>query len=365
MKYLKRSTLIFTATMALSGPTQTQACSCIAAATAGATQISGLVGAGSTAVTQALFTGFQHVGSTVEASTGQQTDQLIGALDALRKNLVTEIKALPAYEQEMESNLDRLHPARHATSACTLTDRAGDMIATERLAALQETALNETSVSYNKMTSSYPEGTNASDRFIAKAGQLLRNRPEIKTAGMNWIDNADSFGALSPEQLQEGATFINLTTNPNPPAKNPKPSTPVALNHNTKVDLYNLRMSIPQSVQNQLLAYEAPVISKGQDSWLGEQLARISRNSDAAFSNGDAQISKSDLLQLMSTYRVKDAGWVTNLSAKDSEGAIKDLALAKADALAMEYELWLQDRNTALLLSQLLAAQNRMQRDDL
>ena len=67
----------------------------------------------------------------------------------------------------------------------------------------------------------------------------------------------------------------------------------------------------------------------------------------------------------MSTYRVKDAGWVTNLSAKDSEGAIKDLALAKADALAMEYELWLQDRNTALLLSQLLAAQNRMQRDDL
>lgn len=365
MRVLRKSSLAVAITVTLSIPNSVQACSCISAAAGGATQISGLVGAGATAVTQALFTGFQHVGSTVEASTGQQTDQLIGALEGLQKTLISELQALPAYEQELEANLDRMHPARHATDACTLTDRAGDTIATEQLTALQESALNDSSVSYNEMTSKYPEGTNASDRFMAQTGKLLRDRPAIKTAGMNLVDNTDSFGALTPEQLQEGATFINLTTNPNPPAKHPKPSTPVALNQNTKVDLYNLRMTVPQSVQNQLLSYEAPVIAKGQDSWLGDQLSRISGNSDAAFAAGDAKISKSDLLQLMSTYRMKDAAWVTNLAAKDSKGAVKDLALAKADALAMEYEIWLQERNTALLLSQLLAAQNRQQREDL
>lgn len=354
--------LSLTVSGALLGSSAAQACSCISAASTGAGKISGLVGTGSTAITQAMFAGFQSVGSTVDGSIGLQTSNLTNALEAFTKNVVSEIQKLPAYEQQHEANLDRLHPARHATNACSYTDRANDSIAAERLTALQEVNLNETSAQYNAMTSSYPEGVNPDDRFLLQTYSLVNNQPDILTSGMDLVSSTDSFGAFTPEQLQAAATYINLTTNPSPPARMSKPSTPSALKENVRADLYNLRMSVPQAVQNQILAYNAPVLSQSDDSWLAEQLSRMTPDAAQAFQDGDLMVSKADLIKLMATHRVRDAAWVSNLDAKDVKGAIKDLALTKADAFAMDYELWLQDKNMALLMSQLLAAQNRQQR---
>lgn len=341
------------------------ACSCVSTSTTGAAKISGVVGSGSAAITNALFLGFQSVGSTVDGSFGTQTKSLTDALNGFTKTIVQEVQKLPVYEQQYEANLDRVHPARHASNSCSYADRTGDTIATERLTSLQEVNLNSTSSKYNTMTSSYPEGVNRSDRFMAQTGTLLRERPSVVTSGMDFVSKPGTFGALTAEQLQDASIFINLTTNPNPPARIQKPTSPAALKSNVKADLYNLRMSIPQAVQNQLLAYDAPVMQQGEDTWLGEQLSRISPNAAKAFEDGDILISKSDMLKLMALHRVKDAGWVANLAAKDAKGAIKDLALIKADSLAMDYELWVQDRNTTLLMSQLLAAQNRKQQGGL
>jgi len=335
------------------------ACACIAAAAAGASEISGLVGAGSVSVTQALFTGFQSVASTVEGSVGQQTKSLTDALTAYTQSIVSEIQKIPANQARHEATQNLLNPARHATDGCSYTARASDTIAAESLAALQEENLNTTSSKYNEMTSTYPPGINPTDRFVTQTGTLIKNRPSVITAGMDLVAKPGRFGALTPEELQDAATAINLTTNPNPPARIMGASTPGALKLSTQADLYNLRMSIPQAVQNQILSYDAPVVSIAEDSWAGRQLARMTPAAASNFAEGDAKVSKSDLLKIMANHRVKDAGWVTNLEAKDSKGAIKDLALTKADSLAMDYEIWMMERNMALLMSQMLAAQNR------
>lgn len=341
------------------------ACTCIQTATSGAATISGVVGSGSAAISSSLYTGFQSVGSAVDGSVGSQTKTLTDVLEAFTKSIVTEIQRLPAAEQKYEANLDNAHPAHHASNGCSYVDRTGDTIASERLTALQENNLNKASSQYNQMTSSYPEGVNAGDRFMLQTGTMLREHPDVQTSGMDLVANSDRVGALTPEQMQNASTFINLTTNPNPPARAPKPSSPSALKRNVKVDLYNMRMAIPQGVQNQILSYDAPVLSEDQDSWFGEQLLRIDPAAEEAFREGDLKVSKSDMLRMMSMHRVKDAGWVMNLNAKNPKGVMKDLALMKADASVMDYELWVQERNHALLMSQLLAAQMRQKKDDL
>ncbi|EAZ98376.1 hypothetical protein [Marinobacter sp. ELB17] len=367
MRQFKHATLIVAMMVGVGGaaaPQQSQACACIAAASSGAIQISGLVGAGATAVTSALYTGFQAVASTVDGSTGKQTKSLVDALTAHNKIIAAEIQKLPVYEKELESAEELLNPAMHATDGCSYTDRASDTIVAERLSALQEENLNQTSGRYNEMTSSYPLGVNVSDRFLSQTGSLMRSRPAIVTAGMDLVAKPGQFGAFTGEELQNVATAINLTTNPNPPARIPEPSTPGAIKVGVKADLYNLRMSIPQAVLNQILSYDAPVVDIAEDSWAGRQLARITPNAASNFTSGDAKVSKSDLLKLMATHRVKDSGWVTNLAAKDAKGVIKDLAITKADSLVMDYEIWLMDRNQALLMSQVLAAQNRQKAED-
>lgn len=344
-----------------------QACECIATNIEGAGEISGLVAQGALSVTQAITEGFTATGSTVEQAVGQQTKDLTNILTAITKTLVSEIDQIPVEAQKYEANLDSLSPARHATDGCTYNNRTKDSVASEHLANLQEDNLNTASTQYNKMTSSYPVGVDPTDRFYVQTGEMLRKTPGVATSGAGWVSKSSSFGALTPEELQNTSTFINITTNPNPAEVSAEVSSSNGLKRNVDADLYNMRMSIPQAVQNQILSYRAPVVAEGggidgEKSWLIKQLSHLSPGAAKAVKEGDIDVSKEDLLKLMATHRVQDRAWVANISAKHPSGVMKDLALLKADSLKMDYELWLQDKNTSLLLSQMLSAQIRAKR---
>ncbi|KXS55557.1 MAG: Uncharacterized protein AWU57_6 [Marinobacter sp. T13-3] len=349
-------------------PSMSQAtCSCVQNIPQGAGEIAGVVGEGSASVVEAITEGFEDTGSTVEQAIGEQTSDLEGFLTAMTKTLVSEIDQIPAEMQKMENELQRLHPAKHASDTCGYVSSTDDQKIAERLTSLQEDNLNAASNGYNKMTSSYPSGVDATDRFLIQTARMLRDDPAMKTVGMRWLKRSDEFGALPPDDIQRAATFINVTTNPNPPQIRDDAGSVGALKNNVEGELYNMRMTIAQAVQNQLLSYRTPAVKDGggvdgEDSWLTRRLKRLSPEMAEAVRNGEVSVSKEDLLKLMATHRVQDASWVGDVSGKDPEGVIKDLALLKADSMKMDYEIWLQERNTALLMSQLLATQIRAAR---
>jgi hypothetical protein len=341
--------------------TPVKACTCVITMPLGAGTISGLVGAGSAGVITAMTTGFNTVGSQVSASSAQNEKQIITALDSMTKRLATEIRNMPVYEAEIDERRNNLSPSRQATDECRYGDRAKDLAAADQLAANMQRNLSRATNQYNNMPSTYEEGTDSDSRFMAQTAQVLRNMPEIKTAPMELINVADSFGALTPQQTQNASTALNLTLNPSPPARRQNPTSPQALTANARADLHNLRMSIPQTVSQQILSYETPLLATPNDSWAAETLTRIDPNASQLFADGDLELSKSDLLRLMATHRTKDAVWSGNVAAKERSGVLKDLALVKADHLSLEYELWVQDRNMALMVSQLLASKIRQE----
>jgi len=148
-----------------------------------------------------------------------------------------------------------------------------------------------------------------------------------------------------------------VTTNPLPPAQERNPVSVADMNANVEASLYNMRMTIPQSVQSQLLAYETPVleVNSGSSYWKTLQAMGVAPEDGGA----TIQLSKRQRMEVDATKRLKDPSYIAMLSAKDTQGSLKDLAMTKADLLAQEFEGWKQDRNTVLLLSQLLAAKLR------
>jgi len=99
-----------------------------------------------------------------------------------------------------------------------------------------------------------------------------------------------------------------------------------------------------------------------EDSWFTSILERMSPDEFVEFTSEGRQVSYSDLLKHMATHRMKDPATVASAATKEQEGLQKDLALVKADSLAMDYELWKLDRYETLLMSQLLASQVRQER---
>ncbi|MGX1201208.1 hypothetical protein [Marinobacter sp. MBR-105] len=356
---------ILAASMAvgLSMAPKASACSCgaIIAGQAAATsaQIAGMVGQGAITIAQAMTRGFLEVNSTLNGSTAQQTAQLVNALEQFTTVVATELRAMPVQEQQIENKLNQYSPARQATTPCTYSDRAADMSASTTLASLQQAQLNSASSSYNDMTSAYPVTSDTDGRFYAQTAKLLRTRPDVKDAGYKLVAPEKTLGALSAEEVQEASTFINLTTNPSPPARVAEPTTSADLARNAQVDIYNMRMSLPQSVQNQLLAYESPVMTLPEGSWLEEMAMRASAEAGADAQAGPTTVSFNDLLELMATHRLKDPMWQTALASKDTQGLLKDLAYIEADASLLDFEIWKQERNAALMMAQFQAAQLR------
>lgn len=349
--------IAFAVSLALAS-SPTRACSCVATMATGSGTIAGLMGTGSAAVVAAMTTGFQQVGAQVMASSAQNEKRIIDALDFMAKRLGNEVRQLPVHQAEIDQHLNERSPSRRATEECRYGDRARDHAVTETLVAAQQRSLTNATVQYNEMTSLYPEGVDPGARFMAQTNRALRTAPDIKVAPMALVNKPNKFGALTPEETQNASTALNLSMNPSPPARAPNPTTPRALADNTRADLQNLRMSIPQSVSQQILSYETPLLNAEPDSWAAQTLARVDPNLSL---DEDFMLSKSDLIKLMATHRTKDAVWLGNVAAKEKQGVLKDIALAKADSLAMDYELWVQDRNMALMMSQLLAAKIRQE----
>jgi hypothetical protein len=359
---LSSAVLLATLATGALAPTSANACTCVASAMGRAGATATLVGTGAAAISTQMYLGFESVAGTVTGSTGQQTKQIVDSLELMTKTIAKEVRDVPKKQQEMERRLDTEDPARQASDACTYTDRAGDLSSSTSLASLQAERLNESSSSYNAMTSSYPDQVDKGGRFAVQTFDLLKNRPEVEQGGLNILTGPDKFGALSPDEVQEAATFINLTTNPNPPAQINNVTNQAAINQNVEADLYNMRMTYPQAVQNQLLSYESPIMTAEDDSWLADTLSSMTPYAQRMIDEAQDGVSYNDLLKIMATHRLKSPLWLANLANKDESGAIKDLALAKADSMLMDYEIWKQDKNTALLMSQLLASLNRQER---
>jgi len=313
-------------------------------------------------ITMSMEEGFEGVASTVEASRGQATKQIVDSLELLTKKLSAELRKLPALTEAMDAQMEASNPANQATAPCPYTDRAGDIVVSDELVIEMQDRLNNASASYSESTSRYPRGSNPETQHAARMAKLFQEKPEIMGAQARMVQGTDQFGSLSEEELQDAAVTINLTTNPNPPARLERPNTMAGVNANVEADLYNLRMSLPMAVQNQILSYDAPILEGNEDSWIADTLESINPGLLEKLPEG-TKISRNDVLSLMATHRVKDPQWAALLANKQFSGAMKDYALAKADSMMLDYEIWKQEKNTALLMAQLLAVKNRQERD--
>ena len=361
---LKISTLTLAVAMAVTlHSDEVRACSCISTATSGALEISGAVASGSAAVVTALQLGFDKTITQVNASSADSAKRIVTALSDMTNALSGELIRQPAIEAAIEADIREKSPAYHATNECEYIQRTGDSAAADAILGAQQQALADSVVSYNEITSQYPETTSASTAFKAQTNQLLRSNPGVKTALINVVSAPDEVGAMTPEEFQDASRALNLTLNPVPPRKIDNPSTPAQISRNVDAELYNMRMQVPQGISQAILAYEAPLLDLPEDSWFTSMLERMSPAEYQEFVEDDKQISYSDLLQHMATHRMRDPVTVANAATKDVEGLRKDLAMVKADHLVMDYELWLQDRYQSLLLSQLVASQVRQERD--
>ena len=341
---------------------EAQACSCISSASSGAVEISGTVASGSAAIVTALQLGFDKTATMVNTTSADSSKRIVDALYNMGEEIGNSLIRQPATEAAVEQELNAVNPARHATNECEYLQRSGDSTAADVVLGAQQDALNDSVVAYNEIPSSYNESTNPESAFKAQTNKLFNATPGVKTAGIKVINGPDEIGAMSTEDFADASRALNLTLNPTPPAKIAEPSTPAQINQNVDAELYNMRMQVPQGISQAILAYEAPLLNLPDDSWYATMLQRMSPEDYEEFTTGQKQVSKSDLIKHMATHRMQDPVTVANAATKDAQGLRKDLALVKADHLAMDYELWMQDRYQSLLLSQIAASQVRQER---
>lgn len=352
---MMRAALLVSSTIA----TPVYACTCIGTATAGATQISGTVAAGSAAIAAALQIGFDKTAIQFNASSADSADRITSALSGMTNALAEAMLSQPVLEAAIEQNLRATSPAYHATNECEYLQRSNDSKAANVIVGAQQTALADSVIAYNDITSNFDSTVDADIAFKSQTNQLLRSSPGVKTAPMNVVDAPGKIGAMTPEEFQDASRALNLTLNPVPAQRIAEPSTPAQINASVDADLYNMRMQLPQGISQAILSYEAPILDLPDDSWFTTMLQRMSPEEFIIFTNEDRNVSYSDLLKHMATHRMNDPSIVANTATKDPVGLQKDLALVKADHLVMDYELWLQDRYQSLLLSQMVASQIR------
>lgn len=346
----------------LVGTPTASACTCAANAGGQAAATASLIGAGSSLLSLAMTQGFESVAATVEASRGQSTQQIVAALELLTKRLTLEMRTLPARQEALDAEMEAASPARQATAPCAYTGRASDKRMMDSLVGLTETNLNSTSARFANVPSQYPDGVDKAAMHNARTAKLLQENPAVMAGASDLVEGPSSFGSMTEEEFQLAAIAVNLTLDDKPPAKVNKPISLAGVAQNAEADIHNIRMSFPRAVTNQILAYEAPVLDASEDSWIAEQLENIAPDLVKDLPE-DRAISYSDFLTVMATHRVKDPVWVAMLANKGYSGSLKDLALVKADSLLMDYEIWKQDKNMALLTAQLLANQTRQERE--
>lgn len=343
-------------------PEDVSACSCVGSAMGQAGAVSSMVGTGSAAIVTALDLGFRGTITAVEVGSGSVGRALETSITEMGKHLGTQILAQAATQQGIEQRLNATMPSRHATNECEYLDRSTDSTIADRVLGAQQTALSNAVINYNEVKNSYPEGINADVAFSAQTGKMLRERPEIKTSPLKLVAGPEEVGAMTEEEITDASRALNLALNPSPPSRPQNPSTPAELQLGVEADLHNMRMMIPQGISHDILSYEAPILDLGEDSWFGSMLERMSEEDYNKFVGEDRNVSKSDLIKHMATHRMKDPVTTAMTAVKEPQGLQKDLAMVKADQLVMDYELWLQDRYQALLLSQLVASQVRQER---
>lgn len=348
--------------MGFAGSGTANACTCAANASGQAMATSSLIGTGATMLSYAMTEGFEGVAATVEASRGQSTQQIVQALELLTKKLTLEMRTLPARQEALDAEMEAASPARQATAPCPYTGRATDKKLLDSMVLTMEKRLNSASSQFANTPSDYPDGSNKSSIHKTRTAKLLRDNPEVMDGMTNLVEGPSTFGSMTEEEFQLAAIAANLTVDDNPPAKFQTPTTLAAVNYNADADVHNIRMSFPRAVMNQILSYEAPVLEADEESWIADQLENIAPDLVADLPD-DRAISYSDYLTVMATHRVKDPVWVAMLANKGISGSLKDLALVKADSMLMDYEIWKQDKNMSLLTAQILANQNRQERD--
>ncbi len=344
------------------GVSDAEACTCVGTAVGQGAGISMMVGAGSTAIVAALDLGFRGTITSIEVGSGSVGKVFTSAISEFGETLGRQILAQASTQQGIEQRLNATSPSRHATNECEYLDRSTDSTIADKVLGAQQTALSNAVINYNEVKNSYPEGTDPEVAFSAQTGKMLRERPQIKTSPMKLVGGPEEIGAMTEEEITDASRALNLALNPSPPSRPQNPSTPAELQLGVEADLHNMRMMIPQGISHDILSYEAPILDLGEDSWFGSMLERMSEEDYNKFVGEDRNVSKSDLIKHMATHRMKDPVTTAMTAVKEPQGLQKDLAMVKADQLVMDYELWLQDRYQALLLSQLVASQVRQER---
>jgi len=332
------------------------ACSCLAAATIGATTTSGIVGAGSAAVALTITNSAGGAAQAITGSIQSQTKAIVNALDAVYIKLATEMRKLPAVTHTYESTMKLQGAGAQVTNACEYNTRSTALAAADGVVNQLKQNLTSNTAAYNNL-SKYLALTENTDTYMARQVQVWEQAAQDSSglprdqqkryfdAGLLLSDEDATYdGAVA---FQSAATYVNLITNPEPQTIIKTPASPRDIAHNSKVTLTNAALSLPQSVATDAVAYRQPSMQAG--SW-GKSLY------EATGQEAPEQISYESALKLMSTHRVLSKAWTGLNPVKDWEASLKDSTQIQAEALLMDWEAWKQEKATALMLS-LLAAE--------
>lgn len=364
------------------------ACATCASATNGAmATINGAIAASETAILAATgvvppnpAVGFPALSDTISGSTGQQTDQLVSALEAFGKSITTQIKSLPAYRAEMENNT-KLAQSQFlgAKQSCAAVNygiaqgATGESSLGTGFRFLQGASLaanNEDGIGAgidNSMSSAEASAaliSNISRQAAAHVGSKLRvlraqaNRPDVGATELlepslllsqdNLVlsEEADETGLSESEKMD---LLIKYLTVDRPSAERflqSSASTPAALNKAAEESIIAMETSLSMAVLDKMIKGRRKLAGTvGSEDYLREVVANRAPSGAA---------SSDEFTYLTTHYRINDPEWIAQIELNE-DYAVKQIAQMEAERLALKYKRWSMKRDINILLSQIVA----------
>lgn len=335
------------------------------------------MGMGASMATGAV--GFPMLQSTIDGSTGKQTQQIVKALELATKQIAQEVREIPKTQQVHklqqtigEAAISHTQDTCKGIDAGTTFNAGGSSSLPYGLSFLNgRSAVIGSDMSANESATSTTSGGQMSQRqAITTVATNVKNSTRIaqgqaidivrttaedqdlnlfEVIGGNLLisdkyttikkdsiedDNLDLMAQLVIADLPSTADAVQATA-----------TTGAATNEVVESKLNRMVMTVPMAIQDRFVrlrrAHTSSLDAEGYMlSAIGEQL--------------DGPLSDEGFLKLMGTKRVRDNRWLA-ITSTDDRFATQELAVMESEHLYLKYQKYLAKRDINFALSQVLA----------
>lgn len=337
--------------------------------------------------------GFPALSDTISGSTGQQTDQLVNALEVFTKSIRSEIRNLPAYHAELESNTKLVQGEfigdKQSCAAVNYGTAQGEQGASSLAtgfrflqgASLESGSGGSGSNGGSGSGSNLGAGIDATMAPDKAASALINNlseqanariRQQLRTLREN-ADAPDASAAallkpslllsqdslvLSEDEDDTGLSdsermdlLMQYLVADRPSAERfleSAASSPAMMNAAAEESIVTMESSLAMAVLDKMIkGRRKQASSLGSEEYLREVMADQDPSGAA---------SDDEFIYLTTHYRINDPAWIAKIELSE-DYATKQLAQMEAEHIALKYKRWSLKRDINLMLSQILANQ--------